>query len=100
MCIRDRYNQDRRSRSIEDDRENRNTVTFNNNDPVVIPQATDNNQPSNDQGAQIVRINHIMAEDSQEPNTGPSNENERNYSNNDIERYGTDPLWPEHIVRW
>ena len=67
----------RQSRSSEDDRGNRNTVTFNNNDPVEILQATNNNQPSNNQGAQIFQINHIMAEDSQETNTGPSNEDEK-----------------------
>ena len=55
---------------------------------------------SNDKGLRIARINHILAEDSPELNNDPSNENERDYSNNDIERYRTDLLWPEQIVRW
>ena len=90
----------RQSRSSEDDRENRNTVTFNNNDTVEILQTTDNNQPSNNQGAHVVRINHIMAEDSQEPNTGLSNEDEKDYSYDNIEMYGTDPRWGNSIARF
>ena len=50
---------------------------------------------SNNQGAQIVRINHILAEDSPEPNTGPNNEDEENDPRNYVAR-----LWPEHVVRW
>ena len=45
-------------------------------------------------------INHIMAEDSQEPNTGPSNEDERDYSYDNIEMYGTDPRWGNPIARF
>ena len=90
----------RRSRSCDDDRCNRNIVTFNNNDPVKILQAMDNNQPSNNQGAQIGRINHIMVEGSQEPNTGPSNEDDRDYSYDNIEMYGTDPRWGNSIARF
>ena len=46
------------------------------------------------------RQNHIRAENSQGPNNDPSNENKRDYSNDDIEKYGTEPECSKYLVRW
>ena len=53
------------------------------------------NQASNDEGPRIARVNHVLAEASQEPNNDPSNENNLE----DQFRYA-ERIWPEHVVRW
>ena len=83
-----------RSRSAEEDRRSRERARFN-NDSVERLRETDNNQPVNNQEAQIVRVNHVLAEDGPEPDTGPINEDEDDDPRNYAAR-----LWPELVVRW
>ena len=80
------------------------------------------NPPSNNQGNNQAQVNYIMAEESdsrrhdeqrprkvdkrvnhrenQEHEPGPSNEDERIYTYDNIEMYGSDPQWDNPIARF
>ena len=57
--------------------------------------ALPHNRASSDGEPQVYRINHILTEDSREPNNDPVNEKEREDPNDYVAR-----LWPQHCVRW
>ena len=78
--------------------------------------------PSNNQGTNQAQVNYIMAEErdsrrhdeqrprkvdkrgnrreNKEPEPGPSNEDERIYSYDNIEMYGSDPKWGNPIAKF
>ena len=80
------------------------------------------NPPSNNQGPNQSKVNYIMAEErdsrrhddqrqrkvdkqvnrreNQEHDPGPSNEDERRYTYDNIEMYGSDPQWGNPIARF
>ena len=80
------------------------------------------NPPSNNQGTNQTRVNYIMADErdsrrhddqrqrkvdkqvnrreNQEPDPGHSNEDERRYTYDNIEMYGSDPQWGNPIARF